>query len=66
MDSNTAATRSVPAGGLCPKQFPKDHYFPFQGVLQRSRILLRPFPSGGASGPPARCPIENELGRNDA
>lgn len=38
------ATRSVPAVGLCLKQFHKDHYFPSQDVLQLNKILLYSFP----------------------
>lgn len=38
------ATRSVPAVGLCLKQFHKDHYFPSQDVLQLNKILLHSFP----------------------
>lgn len=37
-----AAARSAPAGGSCPKQFHKDHYFPFPGVPPLNKILPRP------------------------
>lgn len=38
------ATRLVPAVGSRLKQFHKDHYFPFQDVLQPNKILLRSLP----------------------
>lgn len=38
------ATRLVLAVGSRLKQFHKDHYFPFQDVLQLNKILLRSLP----------------------